>query len=163
MATILIVDDEEALQAVMKATLERAGHRTVAAKNGGDALAILDGITFDLIITDLIMPEVDGLEFIRYLRQTNRRTKVLAVSGGSCRLPTNYLSVAVVFGADETLEKPFRPSDLAAAVDRLLRDPKPSQDAEAEVSPYLRRPVRSLAEVAIELRRRRWLPDIKIG
>jgi CheY-like chemotaxis protein len=163
MATILIIDDDEALRTMMKATLRRAGHHAVTAENGGDALAILEAITVDLIVTDLIMPEIDGLEFIRYLRRTDQRTPVLAVSGGSPRPPANCLAVAVVFGADETLEKPFRPSDLAAAVDRLLDGLPPAEEAEPEVSPYLRRPVRSLADVAVARRRRCRLPDREAG
>src|SRR5688572_7582515 len=106
MAEILLVDDSAALLAAMVDFLHAANHRTTLAANGQIALDLIKNKHFDLIITDLIMPEKEGLETIRELRMRFPALKVIAMSGGGAHARNN-LHVAQCFGAALTLDKPF--------------------------------------------------------
>lgn len=120
MSRILIIDDDQDLLTLMHKILEKAKHDVTSI---GNARELLDGsmaARFDLVITDIIMPEVDGLEVIAYLRDHHFDIKVLAISGGGCFPPEFHLTLASKSGATSTLKKPFRPSQLVAAVDRVL-------------------------------------------
>lgn len=120
MAHILLVEDEERLAAALRKALERAGHSVFTAGDGRDALSIMSGAKIDLVIADIVMPNLDGLELIKQIRATDRTIKILAMSGQSGWLPGGYLRAAGVFGADHTLKKPFARRVLIEAVDKLL-------------------------------------------
>lgn len=117
MATILLVDDDEAFRSMLRRTLERAGYVVTEAADGRAALrALSGGATVDLVITDIIMPDMEGIETIRTLRRTHPELKVIAMSGGGRMQPHDYLEVAKAFGAVRVLEKPFENEDLFAAI-----------------------------------------------
>lgn len=120
MADILLVDDNAALLAAMVDPLHTAGHRTTLAANGKIAMDLASDNHFDLIITDLMMPEQEGLETIREVRQRLPALKVIAMSGGGPHARNN-LHVAQLFGAALTLEKPFSGKVLVEAVNRVLQ------------------------------------------
>lgn len=117
---ILLVDDEAEFRTAIASILEGAGHVVVQAADGAAALATLKSRSFDLLITDVVMPDRDGLDLIRSL-PAEGRPKVLAISGGSTMLPAAYtLRASGALGADATLNKPFRASELLAQIDALL-------------------------------------------
>lgn len=136
MADILLVDDNAALLAAMVDSLHAAGHRTTLAANGKVAIELTTKNHFDLIITDLIMPEQEGLETIREVRQRFPGLKVIAMSGGGTHAKNN-LHVAQHFGAALTLDKPFSGKVLVEAVNRVLQAPANGKSAEGSIDPAM--------------------------
>lgn len=123
MASILLIDDDAGVRRFVSAVLQRAGHKVLEAADGLKGLRALAENSVDLVITDLIMPEKEGLETIHELRQTGSKVGILAISGGFPGNPLNILDMAKRIGADAALGKPFTPSELLDAVERLLRAP----------------------------------------
>jgi DNA-binding response OmpR family regulator len=119
MATILLIDDEESVRSLFQVALERAGYRVLTAENGQHGLRLLEHQEVDLILVDIFMPGMDGLELIPLLRKTRPATKIIAISGGSGR--RNYLDMAKHLGADDTLKKPFSLQELLHAVSSQLK------------------------------------------
>lgn len=119
MTKILIVDDNAALRASLRRTLKENGYRVVEVENGKRALESIARGAPDLVVTDLLMPEMDGLEFIAKVRQTNSGLPVIAMSGS---VETVYLMAAEKFGAVAILEKPFTPEDLTGAIQKALKN-----------------------------------------
>ena len=130
MATILVVDDEIEVGAVIRRVLERAGFAVAVASNAAAALDAVTAEPPDVVITDVIMPQVHGVELIRILREHYPRIRVIAISGGGSFGPLaykpdaistqSYLAAAREAGAQEILAKPFDLPDLLAAIQRLL-------------------------------------------
>ena len=117
MARILVIDDDHAIRSVVTLLLERNGHQIVVAENGRRGLKILEADDFDLLIIDIFMPEMDGLEAIRLVRQIRPVMPILVMSGGvQIGAMPDYLSMATKLGAIESLRKPFKPEALVAAV-----------------------------------------------
>lgn len=123
MLTVLVVDDEKGLRAVMKRTLEGKGYRVVEAADGNQALEVLRQERPDLVISDIIMPDCDGIEAILAIKKESPGTKVLAISGGGRVHAMDLLALAPRAGADDTLDKPFRQSDLLKRVADLIGGP----------------------------------------
>lgn len=121
MAKILLADDDTTLLLAMTVRLQEAGHEVVTVANGNEALVRLTQNDFDLLITDLLMPEREGLETITAVLQQNPQQRIMAISGGLTRGPLNYLKVAQKMGASVVLEKPFRTEAFLAGVERALR------------------------------------------
>ena len=112
MATILIIDDEEGIRALLRTTLQAAGHEVTEAPNGRIGLELYRQRRTDLVITDLAMPELNGLGVILALTREFLDAKVIAISGGE----TNDLDVAKLLGARRTFHKPFSMTQLLDAV-----------------------------------------------
>lgn len=121
MATILVVDDDEAFRSVLRRTLVRAGYDVLEAADGAAALKTLSGARVELVITDIIMPNMEGIETIRALRRTYPHLGIVAMSGGGRMKPEGYLEGATAFGAARILRKPFDNVELFAAVEDALR------------------------------------------
>lgn len=130
--SILIVDDDDAVRMVMKSILEEAGHRTEIATNGKEAIdrIALGGI--DLIITDLVMPEQEGIETIKLLRREHPEVKVIAMSGA---FGGDYLQIAGFMGAHKTLVKPIRVQMVLDAVEEVFSDELHGTDRPAPEEP----------------------------
>ncbi len=112
MAHILIVDDNESDRTILSAILEKVGHETFVAEDGEEAMSVCQGITFEVVITDLQMQAVHGLELITLLRDLSPRPTIIAISGtGSVQL-----DMAEALGAAVTLLKPVDPEELLSAV-----------------------------------------------
>lgn len=120
MATILIIDDDEALRSVIRRILERSGHLVKEAPDGIRGLALFDVEPVDAVITDLFMPEKEGIETIIELRERSARVRILAISGGARFGPDEPLTDARLLGADAVLAKPFSVEELSEAMEALL-------------------------------------------
>ncbi len=122
MTRLLIVDDDEAVLAVMAEALRNAGFDVESAINGQQALEQIRTACFDLLITDILMPEIDGLAIIDKAIAGNQDISVLAISGGGPDQDGGDLLEAAMFsGADAILEKPFLPDELIRTARALLR------------------------------------------
>lgn len=121
MARILIIDDDVVTREILNETLEAEGHSLASAGNGKTGLSLHREKPFDLIITDIIMPEMEGLETIRELRRLSPAVKIIAISGGGRLGSGGYLSLAKKFGADMTLPKPITTKEITDGVRELLR------------------------------------------
>lgn len=124
MATILVVDDEPSMRLAVSEHLRRGGHEVASAANGQEALKLMAETSYDLLITDILMPEKEGIETIRDVRRLHPETKIIAISGGG-RYDAGdyYLSIASQFGTDATLAKPFSGRELMETVARVLNVP----------------------------------------
>lgn len=122
MLRILVVDDEEPIRRLVERMLATSGHEVTVASNGVKALRQLDAASFDLVITDLVMPELEGLQLLRELRARHSPPKVIAMSSGG-RGGANYLEMAASLGASATLPKPFTQRELTDTIARVLSDP----------------------------------------
>lgn len=124
MATILLVEDDDGVRKLLHRTLVNAGYEVEEASNGDIALAAYRRQPRDLVITDLVMPEKDGLETISALRRINPSAKIIAISGGGRTLGLGqlYLETAQSIGAARVLAKPFTSTALLTAVSELLAE-----------------------------------------
>ena len=116
---ILLIEDNDSLRRVLSGALEAGGHTVMAAGNGAFGLRLLESDRFDLVITDILMPDTDGMEVLRALRRMESRPPVIAISGGGRSGSADYLEVAANLGANETLLKPFDIRELNAAIERV--------------------------------------------
>ena len=107
MASILLVEDDIQLRSMLKIVLDRAGHEVQEAGNGKEALELYTKSPADLIVTDLVMPDKEGLETIMEFRRSYPDVKIIAMSGGGRTGAQNYLDLAKKFGADYIVTKPF--------------------------------------------------------
>lgn len=129
MSSILIIDDELSVAEALKRVLERAGFEVTIATAGSEGVSAFERSAPDLVITDIIMPKVHGIDVIKTIRG-NASTPIIAISGGGNFGPLDYqpdaittsayLAAATQAGANEILTKPFDKSDLLEAVQRLL-------------------------------------------
>jgi len=115
--TILVVDDEQRLVSVVKAYLEQEGFRVVTASNGREAIHIGRQEKPDLIILDIMMPEMDGYEFLRVHRK-ERETPIIILTA---RVADDEKVIGLELGADDYVTKPFKPRELIARVRAVLR------------------------------------------
>jgi CheY-like chemotaxis protein len=130
MASILVVDDEPDVAEAIQSVLEHAGFTVVTANSAQQGLAAIEQQNFDVVVTDIIMPKVNGLELIRRLRTGHPRIRIIAISGGGSFGPLSlkpeaisthaFIAAARDAGAEEVLTKPFDMDDLLAAVRRHL-------------------------------------------
>ena len=116
---ILLVDDDDLSRGTIHQMLERAGHAVTSTGSGSDALAIFRADKPELVVTDLIMPDTDGLELIQELRKLDTKVRILAISGGGRVNANEYLTVARKFGAAAILAKPFSNQELKDAISSL--------------------------------------------
>lgn len=117
---ILIIDDEAQVRHMLRGVLENEGYRVVEAANGREGLRMQHRTPSNLVITDILMPEMEGLETIRELRHQWPDVKVLAVSGASQKLGLDLLYVAKEFGATHMLQKPFSMSEMLKLISTML-------------------------------------------
>jgi CheY-like chemotaxis protein len=126
MARILIVDDEPDILVILDRMLRKMNHQTILAGNGKEAVQRLEENPVDLVITDLIMPESEGIETIAVIRKRWPGVKIIAMSGGGRQSPVPYLAVAATLGADATLTKPFDRANLVDALRHVLERDDPT-------------------------------------
>ena len=120
MALILVIEDDQAMRKVIVSALKTAGHTVTEAENGQAGLSLLSVYQPDVVVTDVLMPEKDGIETIRDIRAGKHNVKILAISGGGRLANAAFLNTAKEFGADLVLQKPFLVRGLVDAVARLI-------------------------------------------
>ena len=116
MAKILLIDDDQQVREMLRRMLEGGGYDVMEAKHGKEGLAFLRESPVDIVITDMVMPEQDGIETIVKLRKDYQGIKIIAISGDCRGDPDKYLYMAKQLGAKHTLRKPFRREELLTAV-----------------------------------------------
>jgi len=119
-ARIFIADDDEQMREMLTVALTEAGHEVQAGGHGTSAVEAARDGTCDLILTDILMPQKEGLETITEIKSLRPDLPVVAMSGGGSMAATSYLSMARHFGADLTLKKPIKLPFLRAEITRLL-------------------------------------------
>lgn len=127
MARILVVDDEPMFRDYLNRVLEREGHAVIEASDGAQGLRRLDDQSVDLVLLDIVMPNMDGIEFLIGLRKRESDVGVIAMSGGGQPIGC-YLTPANALGARQTLTKLFACSDLIGAVQDALDEVTPSRN-----------------------------------
>jgi len=120
MTYILLIDDDEQFRTMLSLVLTEAGYDVQEASNGREAVRLYRIRPADLVITDLIMPEQEGLATIKEIKTLCRDAKVIAISGGGRNNPGDYLKIAKAFGANRVLAKPFLNSEILEVVESLL-------------------------------------------
>lgn len=120
MPHILLIDDDETIQLLFHQFLTSEGYEVTQAMNGVEGMQCISEKVPDLIITDIMMPEMDGLEILQAVRKTHPDLPVIAISGGMRSAPINFLPHAKVFGACNVFEKPVPLDILRSAVKDLL-------------------------------------------
>jgi DNA-binding NtrC family response regulator len=123
---ILLVDDDPELRSMLRRTLVRSGYAAHEAGNGREALAILKQVPIDLVVTDIIMPDMEGIELILSLHKHRPALRVIAMSAGGRLHPHGYLTLAKSSGATRTIEKPFEIGDFLALIREVLALPQPA-------------------------------------
>ena len=122
MARLLLIDDDEKVLSAMSRVLRGAGHSVMCAKNGREGFAMFEAERPELVITDVHMPDQDGLETIQAIRASDPSMPIIAASGGGS-LGLDLLPVAKMLGAKAYLEKPFRAEELIQMVASTLAVP----------------------------------------
>jgi DNA-binding response OmpR family regulator len=122
MPGILIVEDDRELREMLKISLIRHKYTVLEAADGKEAITHFKPSITDLVITDLIMPDEDGLKVIMRLREIKPSLRVIAISGGGKAGPGSYLNLAKALGANAVFSKPFSVNELIAKIEMLLSD-----------------------------------------
>ena len=120
MAKILVIDDDRMVRDTLKIILSAAGHEVRLAEDGNKGMQAFGKFAPDLVITDILMPEKEGMETIRELREQRPDVPIIAISGGGRVGNMSFLKVAERFGANRTITKPFEPEHIVATVAELL-------------------------------------------
>jgi CheY-like chemotaxis protein len=118
MASVLLVEDDSDVRMLLRHALEMSGHVVTEAWNGRDGLEQYTRVQCEVVVTDILMPEKDGLALIRELKRQDTGVRIIAITGGIGVL--DFLDVAETLGAQRTLHKPFSMSDLVNAVREVL-------------------------------------------
>lgn len=114
---VLVIDDEAGLRMTIRKMLESAGHEVVEAENGRLGLEAYKKQPPDVVVTDIIMPQKEGIETIRDIRAIAPNVRIVAISGGGRNQNMDFLRIAEKLGANATLPKPFRRDELIACVE----------------------------------------------
>ncbi|MGV1098191.1 response regulator [Thiovibrio sp. JS02] len=120
MKRILVIDDEPGIRNLLKEMLEISGYEVLVAANGNEGVAQFKTFHPDLIITDMVMPEKNGIEAIMDLKKINPAVKIIAISGGGHIAAEKYLMLASALNVERTLAKPFEPDQILSEIHDLL-------------------------------------------
>ncbi len=119
-STILIIDDDELVCNFMKETLTLEGYDVIVTESAAEGISLYQKHKFDLVITDIIMPDKEGLETIGELKKICPSIKIIAMSGGGIVPGEEYLVLASRMGASFTLQKPFGREELLAVIEKTM-------------------------------------------
>ena len=124
MTRVLVVDDDARVRTTARALLEAAGFKVVEAESGGAALRVLSSEDVEVVLTDIFMPDTDGIELIHALRRQSPDLPIVAMSGGGYDDGKDVLSVARLFGAAGIVQKPLTQRKLVGAIRRAIGPPR---------------------------------------
>ena len=113
--TVLIIDDEKSIRDVLVTFFAENGYDILTATDGGEGIALFTATPTDLVITDIVMPRVEGIGTIRQIRKLSKSVKIIAMTG----YVDSYLTEAVTLGADDSIVKPFTSEELLAVIARV--------------------------------------------
>lgn len=119
MKTILVVDDERSMRESLQILLSRKGYKVVTAENGREGIRELEKSKPDVVLTDISMPDMEGIEFLKAIRSNDKDLPVIVMSGHA--MGTKFLKAAAFLGATATLKKPFSAAALYEAIEGLSR------------------------------------------
>ena len=119
---VLVIDDDQQMRKLLRQVMEWAGYEVMEAEDGRAGMKMQQQVQADLVITDLIMPEQEGLETITALKNMYPAVRIIAISGGGRIGPEAYLPAAKELGADRVFSKPFDVKELAQTVKELLEN-----------------------------------------
>ena len=122
MAKIIVVDDEPTHQELVATILERAGHDVVAVSNGADCLRLLEAESIDLVVADIFMPDLDGLQLLAVMRAHGSRVPVIGMTGGMRGVVAPFTDIMSRMGASSVLTKPFSGEELVRAAQSSLKN-----------------------------------------
>jgi two-component system response regulator HydG len=120
MANVLLIDDMVGVRKAVAMLIKTAGHKVTEAGDGAEGIQRLKLETFDLVITDIMMPNVDGLEVINFIHTLPKRPPILAISGGGASLPADQALLLAKTKADMVLNKPFDNAQFLGVIKTLL-------------------------------------------
>ncbi len=120
MALILVIDDAAVMRELVRRILVRAEHTVIEAQDGEIGVSVFREKRPALVVTDLLMPNKEGIETIQEIRRISANTPIIAMSGSTATNGNLYLGAAKKLGADAVLAKPFKPDELLRVIDRLL-------------------------------------------
>jgi CheY-like chemotaxis protein len=123
MTRVLVIDDNPDVRDALRWLLEGEGYEVAVAANGLEGLGVQRSAPADLVVTDIFMPEQDGIETLWKFREEFPRVPIVVMSGGGAARGTDYLSVARELGARKTLRKPLNPQELIDVVRQITRSP----------------------------------------
>lgn len=129
MARILIIDDELSLRQVMRVILERAGHTVLDAPDAGEGMALWRREPTDVVVTDIFMPDKDGIHVLMEMKKIATKPKIIVMSGGGQRGLFDWRANALTLGADQVLVKPFDPPTLLSTIHEVLAGQAEGPDA----------------------------------
>ena len=121
MSRILVIDDDEVVNNMIRQLLQAAGYEAEGAPDGARGMRLMERGSFDLVVTDILMPEREGLETIHLIREKSAALPIIAISGGGRMSPEQCLTMAQYLGADYTFQKPFDHEAFLGAVRECLR------------------------------------------
>jgi len=121
MKSILLVEDDDQFRTMLKEVLTRANYQVQEASDGKEGIKLFESHTPDLVLTDLVMPDQEGLGMILELKKLCSEAKIIAMSGGSIGGSANTLKMAKLFGATRVLRKPFSHQEILEAVSQVLQ------------------------------------------
>jgi len=121
MAKILIIDDDAQVRKFIRKIIENEGHEATEAQDGKVGIKLFKTESVDLVITDIVMPEKEGIETIMELKRNDPNVKIIAISGGGGQIgPGDYLRLAENLGAIFTIRKPFTRTEMMEAINKVL-------------------------------------------
>jgi len=134
-AHICLIEDTELIRETLKRILEKLGHTVRPATNGREGLELCSAMKFDVVITDIIMPEVEGIEVLRTIKKESPTTRVIAMSGGGRVGNMDFLKIAESLGADAILYKPVTKAEFMQALETCLPEPASLPDSAPAPTP----------------------------
>lgn len=135
MGKILVIDDETDVRDVIADGFQGLGHTVHEASNGFNGITAFDLVSPNLVIVDVFMPGMDGIEVLFEIRRRDRNVPVIMISGGGRGVYLQFLKMTLEFGANHIIEKPFLLVDLVATAMELMRVPLPDLAVEKLSSP----------------------------
>lgn len=120
MKRVCIIDDDMEMLHLLRQLLSKKGYYVAYFQDSQEGIAAIESQKFDLLVTDILMPEVDGIEVLRRAQKLNKDLACIAISGGGSLIPVDYLAIVKTMGIKHAFAKPLNLTEFEAAVDMLM-------------------------------------------